>query len=128
MGSLGSAADGRPRHGHANLLVETAAEIGFHWSSTEVGWVREGLPVLSNLAGPVILYELWAGERLDLEKAVPRCRRQVAQFQCRLFFLVQAWIFGGPAGSLGLCLGLSVRCQEVFIGFALWYGCQSLQG
>ena len=35
------------------LLVESAAEIGFHWSTNEVGWDREGLPVLSNLAGPV---------------------------------------------------------------------------
>ena len=36
-----------------SLLVESAAEIGFVWSSELVGWVREGLPVLSNLAGPI---------------------------------------------------------------------------
>ena len=27
--------------------------VGFVWSSDVVGWVREGLPVLSNLAGPI---------------------------------------------------------------------------
>ena len=45
----------------------------------------------------LILYELWAGERLSLEKATPR-----VQFQCRLFRLVQALIFGAHAVSLGL--------------------------
>ena len=38
----------------------------------------------------LILYELWAGERLVLEKAVLAIDGQVAQFQCRLFLLVQA--------------------------------------
>ena len=49
---LEHAADGCPGHGPAHLLVESAAEIGFVWSPDVVGWVREGLPVLSNLAGP----------------------------------------------------------------------------
>ena len=47
------AADGCPGHGPAHLLVESAAEIGFVWSPEMVGWAREGLPFLSNLAGPV---------------------------------------------------------------------------
>ena len=34
-------------------MSESAAEIGFVWSADEVGCVREGLPVLSNLAGPI---------------------------------------------------------------------------
>ena len=43
----------------------------------------------------LIMYELLAGERLVPEKAAPRYRRPlVAQFQCRLFFLIQALIFG----------------------------------
>ena len=33
-------------HGPVHLLVDSAAEIGFQWE-------RLGLPVLSNLAGPV---------------------------------------------------------------------------
>ena len=48
---LEHAADGCPGHAPAHLLVESAAEIGFVWSPEMVGWVREGLPVLSNLAG-----------------------------------------------------------------------------
>ena len=39
-------------HGPAHLLVESAAEIGFVCSPDLVGWVRDGLPVLSILAGP----------------------------------------------------------------------------
>ena len=50
----------------------------------------------------IILYELWAGERLSLEKAHYRNLRQGVQFQCRLFRLVQALIFGAPVVSLVL--------------------------
>ena len=50
---LGHAADGCPGHGPAHLLIESAAAIGFVWSPDVVGWVREGLPVLSNLAGQI---------------------------------------------------------------------------
>ena len=49
----------------------------------------------------LILYELWAGERLCLENAVPRHRRLDVQFQCRLFRLVQALIFCVLVGFLG---------------------------
>ena len=49
-----------------------------------------------------ILYELCAGERLSLEKAHPRYLRPGVQFQCRLFLLVQALIFGVPVVSLVL--------------------------
>ena len=45
-------------HGPVHLLVESAAEIGFVWSPEMVGWAREGLPVLSNLAGPI--QHFWA--------------------------------------------------------------------
>ena len=57
------------------------------------------------------MYELWAGERLSLEKAHPRYLRPGRQFQCRLFLLVQALIFGALVGSL--CL------DEVSL-FAAW--------
>ena len=47
--------------------MESAAEIGFVWSPGLVGWVREGLPVLSNLAGPIqhfrsAVLEGWRGK------------------------------------------------------------------
>ena len=44
---------GCPGHGPVHLLVESAAEIGFVWSLEMVGWAREELPVLSNMAGPI---------------------------------------------------------------------------
>ena len=64
---LERAADGCPGHGPAHLLVESAAEIGFVWSPDVFGWEREGLPVLSNLAGPIqhfgaAVLEGWSGK------------------------------------------------------------------
>ena len=46
-------AGGCSGHGPVHLLVESAAEIGFVWSPEMVGWAREGLSVLSNLADPI---------------------------------------------------------------------------
>ena len=56
-----------PGHGPVNLLVESAAEIGFLLSPDMVGWAREGLPVLSNLGGPIqhfraAMLEGWRGK------------------------------------------------------------------
>ena len=48
----------------------------------------------------LILYELWAGERLSLEKAHPRYLRPGRPI--RLFLLVQALIFGVLVVSLVL--------------------------
>ena len=42
-----------------------------------------------------------------------------AQFQCRLFLLVHALIFGAPAGSLVECSGLWVLCLEGMAGLRL---------
>ena len=42
-----------------------------------------------------------------------------AQFQCRLFRLVQAPFFGVPAGTSGAFSGHSVLCLVVFVGFCL---------
>ena len=50
---LDSVAERCPGHGPAHLLVASAAEIGFQWDSRQLGWERLGLPVLSNLAGPI---------------------------------------------------------------------------
>ena len=46
-------ADGCPGHGPAHLLVISAAEIGFVWSPDLIGWVRDGLPIVSIVAGPI---------------------------------------------------------------------------
>ena len=42
-----------PGHGPIHLLSASAAEIGFRWDPHALAWVRPGLPLLSNLAGPV---------------------------------------------------------------------------
>ena len=44
---------GCPGHGPIHLLYAGAAEIGFRWDPLVLAWSRPGLPLLSNLAGPV---------------------------------------------------------------------------
>ena len=50
---LESAAEGSLGHGPAHLLIQSAAVIGFHWDPLELAWCRPGLPLLSNLSGPL---------------------------------------------------------------------------
>ena len=45
--------DGCPGHGPIHLLCSSAARIGFQWNPDALAWVRPGLPMLSNLAGPI---------------------------------------------------------------------------
>ena len=45
--------EGCPGHGLIHLLVASAAEIGFQWDPLTLAWSRPGLPLLSNLAGPI---------------------------------------------------------------------------
>ena len=45
--------EGAPGHGPIHLLSACAAEIGFRWDSDALAWSRPGLPLLSNLAGPL---------------------------------------------------------------------------
>ena len=45
--------DGCPGHGPIHLLSSSAAEIGFQWNPVALAWLRPGLPMLSNLAGPI---------------------------------------------------------------------------
>ena len=45
--------EGCPGHGPVHLLSPSAAEIGFEWDPHALAWIRPGLPLLSNLAGPV---------------------------------------------------------------------------
>ena len=42
-----------PGHGPVHLLSASAAEIGFEWDPHALAWIRPGLPLLSNLAGPI---------------------------------------------------------------------------
>ena len=45
--------EGSPGHGPIHLLSASAAEIGFRWDPLTLAWSRPGLPLLSNLAGPI---------------------------------------------------------------------------
>ena len=45
--------EGCPGHGPTHLLSASAAEIGSRWDPLALAWVRPGLPMLSNLAGPL---------------------------------------------------------------------------
>ena len=45
--------EGCPGHGPVHLLSVSAAEIGFRWDPLALALSRPGLPLLSNLAGPV---------------------------------------------------------------------------
>ena len=45
--------EGCPGHGPIHLLSASAAEISFRWNPDALAWIRPGLPLLSNLAGPV---------------------------------------------------------------------------
>ena len=45
------------------------------------------------------MYEIWAGERLELEKAVAGYRRPGRSISVSAVLLVQALIFGDQVGS-----------------------------
>ena len=78
-----------------SLLVKVSAFLGtLHWPACAVDFGVGGVSFVEML----ILFELWAGERLCLEGAIPSIGGLDVQFQCRLFLLVQALIFGAPVG------------------------------
>ena len=45
--------EGCPGQGPIHPLSASAAEIGFQWDPHALAWIRPGLPLLSNLAGPI---------------------------------------------------------------------------
>ena len=45
--------EGCPGHGPIHLLSAGATEIGFRWDPLALAWSRPGLPLLSNVAGPI---------------------------------------------------------------------------
>ena len=114
---LDSAAEGRPGHGPAHLLVESAAEIGFQWDSRVLGWERPGLPILSNLAGPIqharaVILEAW---RNNISRQTCVLGRASAE---ALFGIFQV-----PCSSLTLAMfGREIRlCLGVYLldGFGM---------
>ena len=66
------------------------------WSGDLLGLVQK---MISNVE-LLVLCELCAGEHMFWTRQSLAISGLVAQFQCRLFLLVQALIFGVPAASL----------------------------
>ena len=68
--------DGCPEHGPIHLLSASAAEIGFQWDPRALAWVRPGLPLLSNLAGPIQHFRAGILDAWRNKVAADLCRRK----------------------------------------------------
>ena len=105
---LESAAEGCPCHGPAHLLIQSAAEIGFRWDLEELAWDRPGLPLLSNLSGPVQHFRA---------AILGAWRKKVSANLCarKGFCGVPGWILMAPCSYLTLTMFEREikRCFEV---------------
>ena len=68
--------EGCPGHGPVHLLSASAAEIGFEWDPHALGWIRPGLPLLSNLAGPIQHFQAAVLDAWRNKVAADLCCRQ----------------------------------------------------
>ena len=102
--------EGSPGHGQIHLLSASASEIGFRWDPLALGWSRLGLPLHSNLAGPVqrfnsrLPFLMLGVMRLPLIFAVGK-----------VFGVVRCWMCMALCSSLTLLMsGKQIRlCFEV---------------
>ena len=100
-----------------DVLVKLVTFLGsLHWPSAGADLGPGGTSYVELL----ILGELLAGERFQFEKAVLGVRGLIVPFQCRLFLLVQALMFGD------LVISFLALCFVRYV-FALCYWCQSQQ-
>ena len=67
----------------------------------------------------LILCERWAGERLCLKRCCHIMGGLGVLFQCRLFLLVQALIYGVLVGLLVVFFGFWIVCLVVYGGYSL---------
>ena len=72
--------EGSPGHGPVHLLSASAAEVGFGWDPLSMGWTRPGLPLVSNLAGPVQHFKAAFLDAWRNEVAADLCGRK--GFRC----------------------------------------------
>ena len=96
-----------------SMLVKWVAFLAtLHWPQ---GGVDLGVGSVS-FVEMLILYELWGW---IWRRLFPSTIGQVAQFQCRLFLLVQTLIFCDLAGMLVRYFVLLLHCLGVFVGSSL---------
>ena len=101
-----------------SLLVKISAFLGtLHWPVAADDLGVGGVSFVEML----ILYELWAGERLSLvlRELFLNIGELDVQLQCRLFLLVQALIFGVLVGFLGPFFVPFLCCLVVLEGLFL---------
>ena len=68
--------DGCPGHGPFHLLSSGAAEIGFRWNPDALAWARPGLPMLSNLSGPIQHFQIAILDAWRNKVAADLCGRE----------------------------------------------------
>ena len=68
--------EGCPGHGPVHLLSASAAEIGFEWDPHALAWIRPGIPLLSNLAGPIQHFQAAILDAWRNKVAADLCCRQ----------------------------------------------------
>ena len=73
---LGMIGEVCPGHGPIHLLSASAAEIGFRWDPHALSWIRPGLPLLSNLAGPIQHFKAALLDAWRNKVAADLCRRK----------------------------------------------------
>ena len=98
-------------------LLEHAAEIGFVRSPDVVGWVREGLPVLSNLAGQIQHFEsaVLEGWRGDVDGTLQLLNSTTFGREKKRCFGVSLMVVSGMV----FCLR-RVRISGFLVGFVVF--------
>ena len=73
---IGLVAAGRPGLGPMHLLIDSAHVLGFTWDPLYSGWVRPGLLLLHQLAGPYQHYKSAIKDAWQAKVSFDLCRRQ----------------------------------------------------
>ena len=96
-----------------SMLVKWVASLcTLHWPQGGADLGVGGVSYVELL----ILYELWLVRGWFWKRLFLGTAGRVAQFQCRLFLLVQALMFGDPAGIFVRYFVLLLVCLAVFVG------------
>ena len=105
--------EGCPGHGPIHLLSSSAAEIGLRWNPDALAWVKHGLPMLNNLAGPIQHFKIVILDAWRNKVAADLCGREGFR--------------GGPLldihGSLQLLNSSHVRERDKALLRSVMVGC-----